>query len=211
VYIPLTLVTLALCTALIVVLRIRWGRLSSKLKRRLIVLCLVPVALLLFSVATRLTTTSDHLNTAVYWGFVLGYIFFVSLFTLLRPVWLTSLIAIILILPLLSASAILPLAAIFSRQTHRRTDIGDGLVSDLVPLDNVTHDGSGADIVVYRRISWAPFLQRREQGARYFNTQCNASAAYAVLQPDGYHLRMVCPAAPGTATDRDMIVKLYSH
>jgi hypothetical protein len=211
VYIPLTLVTLALFTALIVVLRIRWGRLSSKFKRCLLILCLVPVSLLLFSAATRLSTTSDRLNTAVYWGFVLGYIFFVSLFTLLRPVWFTSLIAIILILPLLSASAILPLAAIFSRQAHRTKVIGDGLITDLVPLDAVTRDGAGADIVIYRRISWAPFLRRREQGARYFNTQCNTSAAYAVLQPDGYHLQMVCPATPGAANDRVMVVKLFSH
>ncbi len=210
---PLTLTALALFTAVIVVLRIRWPRLSIKLKRLLIIFWAVPVSLTLFSAATRISTTYNHLNATVLWGFVIGYIFFVSLFTLLRPVWLTSLVAIILVLPLLSASAILPLTGIFSRQTHHVEPIGGGLVTDLVPLDAVTHDGSGADLAIYRRPLRAPFLQRKEQGVRYFNTQCDTSAAYAVLQPDGSHIRMVCPAAPGTPpTDgHDLTVELYSH
>jgi hypothetical protein len=163
--------------------------------------------------AIHLSTTIDHLNTLVCWGFVLGYIFFVSLFTLLRPVWLTSLVAIVLLLPLLSASAIFPLAAIFSRQPHHIQSIGGGLVTDVVAIDAITPGASGADISVYRRLSWAPFLQRRVQGTRHFNTQCDASAAYAELLPDNYHLRIVCPAAAGTPpTDRrDLIVALHSH
>ena len=209
---PLTLATLALFTGAIVILRLRWTRLSRKLKRRLIVLALVPVALLLFAFAADLSTTSEHLNAAVYWGFVLGYIFFIMLFTLLRPVWLTSLVAIILLLPLLSASAIFPMAAIFSRKAHHIQFIGNGLVSDLVTVNAITPGASGADLTIYHRLSWAPFLQRKVQGARYFNTQCDASS-YAILQPDHYHLRMVCPASPGAPpeTHVDLIVKLYSH
>ena len=210
---PLTLATLALFTGAIVVLRIRWRRLAHKTRHRLIFCALLPVVLLLFAFGARITTTIDHLNTLVYWGFVLGYIFFLSLFTLLRPVWLTSLVAIVLALPLLSASAIFPLAAIFSRQPHHIRAIGGGLVSDVVAVDAITPGASGADITVYRRLSWAPLLQRRVQGTRYFNTQCDASAAYAVLLPDNYHLHMVCPATPGLppADHRDLIVKLYGH
>jgi hypothetical protein len=179
----------------------------------LTIFALVPFALLLLASAARLSTISDHLNTAVYWGFILGYIFFVILFTLLRPVWLTSLVAIILLLPLLSASAIFPLAAIFSRQTHHIQIIGNGLISDVVSVDAVTPGASGADISIYRRPSWAPFLQRKVQGARYFNTQCDASAVYAIPLPDNYHLRIICPAAPGTPPESklDVVVKLYSH
>jgi hypothetical protein len=209
---PLTLATLALFTGAIVVLRVRWRRLSRKLRHRLIFSALVPIVLLPFAFALHLSTTIDHLNTLVYWGFILGYIFFVILFTLLRPVWLTSLVAIMLLLPLLSASAIFPLAAIFSRQPHHIQNIGDGLVTDVVAIDAITPGASGADIAVYHRLSWAPFLQRRVQGMRYFNTQCDADAAYAILFADNY-LRMICPAAPGTppANRRDLIVALYSH
>jgi hypothetical protein len=210
---PLTLATLALFTGAIVVLRIRWRRLARKTRHLLVFCALVPVVLMLLAFAARITTTIDHLNTLVYWGFVLGYIFFVSLFTLLRPVWLTSLIAIVLLLPLLSASALFPLAAIFSRQPHHVKAIGGGLVTDVAAIDSITPGASGADIAVYRRLSWAPILQRRVQGARYFNTQCDASAAYAVLLPDNYHLHMVCPTTPGMPpADRDdLIVKLYGH
>jgi len=83
----------------------------------------------------------------------------------------------------------------------------------VVAIDAITPGASGADIAVYRRLSWVPFLQRRVQGTRFFNTQCDASAAYAVLLADNYHLQMVCPALPGTpsANRRDLIVALYSH
>ena len=210
---PLTLATLALFTGAIVVLRIRWRRLSRKTRHLLICCATVPVVLLLFAFAARISTTIDHLNTLVCWGFVLGYIFFVNLFTLLRPVWLTSLVAIVLLLPLLSASAIFPLAAIFSRQPHHIQAIGGGLVTDVSAIDAITPGASGADIAVYRRLSWAPLLQRRVQGARFFNTQCDTSATYAVLLPDNYHLHIVCPATPGLppADRRDLVVKLYGH
>jgi hypothetical protein len=210
---PLTLATLALFTGAIVVLRVRWRRLAHKTRHLLIVCALIPIVLLLFAFAARLSTTIDHLNTLVYWGFVVGYIFFVNLFTLLRPVWLTSLVAIVLLLPLLSASAIFPLAAIFSRQPHHIQAIGGGLVTDVAAIDAITQGASGADIGVYRRLSWAPLLQRKVQGARFFNTQCDAAAAYAVLLPDNYHLHMVCPAAPAMppADSRELIVKLYGY
>jgi hypothetical protein len=210
---PLTLATLALFAGAIVVLRVRWRRLSHKTRHLLIVCALIPIVLLLFAFAARLSTTIDHLNALVYWGFVIGYIFFVNLFTLLRPVWLTSLVAIVLLLPLLSASAIFPLAAIFSRQPHHIQAIGGGLVTDVAAIDAITQGASGADIGVYRRLSWAPLLQRKVQGARFFNTQCDASAAYAVLLPDNYHLHLVCPAPPAMppSDSRDLIVKLYGH
>jgi hypothetical protein len=210
---PLTLATLALFTGAIVVLRVRWRRFTHKTRHLLIFCALVPVVLLLFASPARLSTTIDHLNTLVYWGFVLGYIFFVSLFTLLRPVWLTSLVAAVLLLPLLSASAIFPLAAIFSRQPHHIQAIGGGLVTDVAAIDAITQGASGADITVYRRLSWAPLLQRKVQGARFFNTQCDAAEAYAVLLPDNYHLHIVCPAPPAMppADSRDLIVKLYGY
>jgi hypothetical protein len=210
---PLTLATLALFTGAIVVLRVRWRRLNRRLRHLLIFSALVSIVLLPCAFAIHLSTTIDHLNTLVCWGFVLGYIFFVIFFTLLRPVWLTSLVAIMLLLPLLSASAIFPLAAIFSRQPHHIQSIGGGLVTDVVAIDAITPGASGADISVYRRLSWAPFLQHRVQGSRYFNTQCDASAAYAELLSDNYHLRIICPAAFGTppADRRELILDLHSH
>jgi hypothetical protein len=197
VHVPATILTLALFTALFVLLRIRWPHLSHRVKRLLVLSAIASIALMAIAFASGISTTSDHINTAAYWCAVLSYIFFVVLFTRLRPMWLTTLIAVVVILPLLSASAILPLAAIFSNQPHHIRPIGDNLISDLVPIDAVTAGASGADLTIYRRASWAPFLQRKVHNGRNFNTQCDASASYAILQPDHHHLLIVCPAAPG--------------
>jgi len=197
VHVPATIATLAFFTAVIVLLRLRWTRLPGGLKRLLILFGIASIAVVLFAQATRLYTTHDGLNAIVYWCSILSYIFFVVLFTLLRPRWLTWLIAVVLLLPLLSASPILPLGAVFSHLPHRTQPIGDNLVSDLVPIDAATPGASGADLVIYRRFTWAPFLQHRYISSRYFDTQCDTAAAYAILQPDHRNVLMVCPAAPG--------------
>jgi hypothetical protein len=206
-----TIVTLSLFTALFVLLRIRWSRLPHRFRRLLFTVAIASIVLMAAAFGARISTTRDHLNFAVYWCAVLGYIFFVILCTRLRPIWLTSLIAIVLILPLLSASALLPLAAIFSHQSHHIQSIDDNLVSDLVPVDAVTDGASGADLTIYRRTALLPFLQRRKQAARYFNTQCDTSAAHAILQPDRRKVLMICPALPGHPPEdgRSAIVALY--
>ncbi len=212
-HVPATILTLALFTALFVLLRIRWPHLSHRFKRLLVLFATASIALMAIAFVSRISTTSDHINTTVYWCAVLSYIFFVVLFTRLRPMWLTTLIAVVVILPLLSASAILPLAAIFANQPHNIKPIGDNLVSDLVPIDAITAGASGADLTIYRRASWAPFLQRKGMGVRYFNTQCDTSSAYAILQPDLIHVLMICPAKPGRPPQdgRSFLVRLYSR
>ena len=192
-------------------MRIRWYRLSRAVKRCLILLAAFSLGLMAFVSLGKISTTSDHLNALLDWCAVLSYVFFVVLLTLLKPRWLTSLIAIMLILPLLAASAILPLSTIFVNLPHHITPLGDGLVSDRVPIDAVTPGASGADLAIYRRFSWLPHFQRRHQAARYFNTQCDAAAAYAVLQPDHIHVLMSCPPLPGHSPEdaRSLVVKLY--
>jgi hypothetical protein len=211
VHVPQTILTLTLFTLAIVFVRIRWDHLSATFKRGLILFASVSVGLMAMSSIGKVSTTVDRLNSAIYWCAVLSYIFFVVLFTRLRPHWLTTLIAIVLILPLLSDSFFLPLAGIFSNLPHDTKPLGNGLVSDLVPIDAITIGARGADMGIYRRLSWLPLLQRRRQAARYFSTQCNASAAYAVLQPDLIHILMVCPALPDHPPDdtRSLVVKLY--
>jgi hypothetical protein len=206
-----TIITLTLFTLAIVLLRIRWDVLPPTLKRLLVRFATGAIGLMVFAYVSRISTTFDHLNIVVYWCAVLSYIFFVVLCTRLHPIWLTSLIAIVLILPLLSASALLPLADIFSNLPHHITPIGNGYFSDVTPIDSVTKSAGGADIAIYRRLPWLPFLRRRHQGVRFFITQCDAPSAYAILQPDQHHILMACPALPGhpPSDTRGDIVPLY--
>jgi hypothetical protein len=212
VHVPATIATLVLCIAAIVLLRLRWTRLSGWTKLLLLCLSVVFVLVMAFARMARISTTSDQANATFYWASVLGYIFLLVVFTLLKPHWLTSLIAVVLMLPLLSASAILPLAGIFSSLPHRVQPLGNGFVGDLVPVDAVTRGASGTDLTIYRRISWIPLLQRRYISVRYFNTQCDTSAAYAVLQPDHRSVLMVCPTTEGFPAEdgRSIVLPLYS-
>jgi hypothetical protein len=197
VHVPLILATLIVCIAAIALLRLRWPRLSLTRKRRLVSFAVAYLFLFPVALFSGIVTTFEHFNTLVYWGFICSYIFLVILLTLLRPLWLTSLVAVILILPLLSASVFLPLGGIFSTKPHIIRSIGRGFYTDLDPIDAVTAGASGADLSVYQRRSWAPFLQHKFIGVRYFNTQCNAAAAYAEIKPESHGMLLICPVAPG--------------
>ena len=210
-HVPPTLATLALCVAALILLRLRWTSMAVGVRRFFVVVAVTFTILMALAVVTRVSCNSDHVNVLVYWGFILSYIFFLLLFTLVHPRWLTSLIAIVLILPLLSASAFLPLAGIFTNLPHQKKYLGDGFVSDLAPLEAATPGGSAADLSVYRPLTWAPFLHKSYMSVRYFNTQCDSLSAYAILQPDRRGILMACPAASGFPPEdgRSIVISLY--
>jgi hypothetical protein len=208
---PLTFAALALLTGALILVRIRWRRLSQKTHTTLITCACAAIVLYLFTLATGWNTASYHLNAALYWLAVAGYELFVLLFTLLRPRWLTAIIAVVLLLPLLSASAVLPLADLFNPAPHTIVSIGGNFVTDRTPWGTGGAGSSGFDLVVYSHPSWTHLVRRRRQASRYYNGQCDAARAFATLQPDGRHVLMSCPAAPGQQSDtaRNLVVKLY--
>lgn len=208
---PLTFAALALLTGALILLRIRWRCLSQKTHKALIVCASAAILLYLFTLATGWNTAFYHLNAALYWLAVAGYEFFVLLFTLLRPRWLTAAIAAVLLLPLLSASPFLPLADLFNLAPHAVASIGGNFVTDRTPWGSGGAGSSGFDLVVFSHPSWTHLIRRRRQASRYYNGQCDAAHAFATIQPDGKHVLMSCPAAPGqqSNTARNLVVKLY--
>jgi hypothetical protein len=160
--------------------------------------------------ASHWSTSSTPLNAVIYWAAIAGYEFFLLLFTLLRPRWLTIIIAAVLMLPILSASPFLPLAELFNIAPHTSASIGPNLITDLAPWGGGTNP-PGFDLTIYSHPSWTRFFRHRRQASRYFSGQCDASKASATLQPDGKHVLMSCPAAPNQPPDaaRSLVVKLY--
>jgi hypothetical protein len=210
-HLPLTFASFALLTTGIVVLRLFWRRLSFRIHCVLISLACTALFFFALSSVTKWKIYPAPLNASLFWSAVAGYEFFLILFTLLRPRWLTSIIAAILILPLLSASVFLPLARLFDTSQQKTISLGDRFVSVRTPWGGETSDNSGADLEIYWRPSWAPFLEHQVQGARYYNTQCDTGASFAVLQPDHKSVRMNCPAAsnqPASAA-RSLVVKFH--
>jgi len=208
---PLTFAVLAILTGALILLRVRWHDLSQKTHTILIACACASVVLYAITFVTGWNTASDHLNALLYWLAIAGYEFFLLLFTLLRPRWLTTIIAIILLLPIFSASPFLPLEDLFHTAPHTIVAVGPNFISDRAPWGAGTSAGSGFDLIIYSYPSWTHLLRHRRQASHYFNSQCNAAQASARLEPDGRHILMSCPALPNQEpyTARNLVVKLY--
>jgi hypothetical protein len=209
-HVPLTFAALALLTTAIVLLRFFWPRLSQKTHRILINIVITYFILSLISSSTRWTTAYDQLDGALYWCFVACYAFLLMRFSQLRPRWLTSIIAVILFLPILSAMMFLPLTKVFNRATSTTSVIGDRIISVKTPLEPNPLEVSGVDVDIFYQPTWSTLVRRRLQGFRFIDSQCNASAAYAVLQPDHKSVLFSCPPAPGQPADaaRNIVLRL---
>jgi hypothetical protein len=208
---PLTFAVLAILTGALIFLRLRWSQLSPKTHKTFIVCACAALFLYAVTAVTGWSTSFDHLNAAFYWFAIAAFEFFILQFTLLRPRWLTTMIAVVLIFPVLSASVFLPLADLFNSAPHTIVPIGPNLISDRAPSGNGAAATSGYDLTIYAHPSWTHLIRHRRQGSHYFSGQCNAAQASATLQPDGKHVLMSCPAAPGQQADaaRNLVVKLY--
>ncbi len=206
-HVPLTLAALATLTLAIVLLRLLWPRLSRRARSTWITCACATFTLTTLCYLAKWSTSSNRLNTAIYWFCIASYEFFIILFTLLPPKWLTSIVAVVLILPILSTSIFLPLTLIFDSSSHTITPLGGRFFSDRTSPGLV----SEAELNIYYRPSWAPFLRRRVQGTRYYRSQCDAFAAFATLQPDHKSVLMSCPAAPDQppGAARSLVVKFH--
>jgi hypothetical protein len=207
---PLTFAALLALTGALVLLRFFWPRLSRPTQSLLIACaCIVPTLFAIASV-TGWSSSSIRWNAAFYWGCIASYEFLLILFTRLCPRWLTSIIATILILPILSASVFLPLAALFDPPPVTTVVLGDHLISERTPWGSGPVATTGTDLTIYYQPSWAPFVHRHRLSCRYFGSQCNAAEAYAVLQPDNKSVMMSCPASPDQPpeTAHNLVMKL---
>jgi hypothetical protein len=211
VHLPLTLVVLGILTGVLIALRLRWLRLSLRFRAVLIGTVVLCMALSTLSTVTHWSTTSETANTLLGWARDLGYILFVLLFTLLRPRWLTVAIAIILIVPILSASIILPLGLLFDTSVPIRKDLGSQVQSVKIPFSNPFN--SGADIAVYHRPAHLPMLRYRIFSARFFETQCDTARLFAEVEtgPNPQHVFIRCPAAPSAPPDSAHVLILPLH
>ena len=208
-HLQLTLALFAALTAALLLLRLAWPRLSHSTHRAILIVAGLALPLWPLSLLTRWSFTADRLDGLLTWAFIAAYELLVLLLTLLRPRWLTALIAFTLILPLLSASAFLPLTELFDRAPETSLRLGPNLYSQRVPWNFPRSNVSGTDLEIFYRPARLPLLQHRAQGARYYNTQCDANHAFATLQPDGLHLQMNCPALPDQpGSARTLIVRL---
>jgi len=207
----LTLGTLFILIAALIGLRLRWPRLSPRTRKACIAAALTLFTLSAISTVTHWRLASGILDSLLEWSRDLSYIFLVLLFTVLRPRWLTIPIAIILILPIFSASIVLPLGGLFAFGSDTVVDLGNHLRAETTPFASPQH-ASGVDIAVFYRMPWMPLLEKRVAGAHILNTQCNTAKSFVVIDrdPPG-HIVFHCPAWPGQPLSQDHLFLYPLH
>ncbi len=197
-HIPLIATALAgICIGLLI-LRSRWTRLHRSTHVAIVTGALIAIALFIASYATHWTTASDRLNSAIYWAAITAYLLLLTIHSLTRPRWLTSITAVILALPILASSLFLPLGNIFSPAPRRTIPLGDNLYASWQPFTELGPSSSGVDVEVSYRPRLLPFLQHARLGGRFYNQRCHAAATELLLQPDRRTVFVHCPAWPGS-------------
>jgi hypothetical protein len=208
--IPLTFLGLLIIAAALLLLRSHWPTLQRSTRRLILALAFVPIALLLFGYGTHWVTISDRFNCAIYWGAVTGYLLLLTLHSLNRPRWLTSLSALILALPILSSALFLPLTGIFEPDHRRVHPLGHQLYASWLPFVEGTSTGSGADVDISYRPRLLPFMRHSRLGGRFYDTFCNSAATEVQLQPDHESVFVRCPPWPGSGeVDPGYILRLH--
>jgi hypothetical protein len=195
-HIALTTAILALLTVAMLLLRIFWKGVPSRLSFGIIAVSMALVLLEAFFAATRWGTISDRLNIFIFWLAVAAYEFLVFFFSRLSPKWLTSLSAAILIIPVFATSIVLPLTELFDPSSYKSVSIGNNLFYEVKPWGNPGGGNKGADLIVSYRPPVAPFLRHKIRIIPFNDRECNSSAAVAVPFPATKTLLGRCPAWP---------------
>ena len=188
--IPLTTAVLASLTVAMIVLRIFWLRVPARLRYFLVRLAFAFIVLQLLSTATKWSTTSGRLNAFINWCAIAGYQLIIVLFTRQRPRWLTTISAIILLVPVFASTILMPLGELFEVPA-RLIPVSRNVVFVKYAWNEGTN--SGVDLIIFRKPFFAPFLKRRVERFAFNNQQCNTAAATVTMEPDNQSVRVVCP------------------
>jgi hypothetical protein len=194
--IPLTIAGLALVTIAMLLLRIFWNHFPARLRFVLIRTSIAFVILQAFFAATKWGTTSDLLNVLINWLAIAAYELLVLLFSRFSPRWLTSICAIILLIPVFASSVLFPLTELFNPYTSKKVSIGHHFFYEIKPWGNDGGGSDGVDLLISYRPAFAPFLRRKIQPIPFNNRECHATAATAVLSPDAKTVLGRCPHWP---------------
>ena len=194
----LTIITLALLLGLALELRRRWPRFTRRTQLRWLVCVCGLLLVKLAADAIRWETTFSRLNDLLVWARLAGYLLLVILFTRLRPRALTVPIALVLLLPIASATLFLPLEALFDPAPRRLTALGSRVFFEQVAWTQHGGDNLGTDYTLARHARMLPFLQHDLHAERLYRTQCDTSAISAHLDPAAREIVVLCPSgAPG--------------
>jgi hypothetical protein len=192
-HIPLTFALLGLLTGAALLLRVLWWRMPLWLRRLVLGLALAMVFVRYFFLISQWSTTSTRLNALLCWAAVAGYEILLIRFSLMRPQWLTTLSALILLLPLFGSTLLLPLTRVFDWSLADISSIGGNYICEKSPWDTASIGNSGMDLIVFYRPPFAPFLRHLVQRNSFSDDQCDTAASSAIADPVRKIVYFRCP------------------
>ena len=196
-HISLTFALLGLLTGAILLLRRSWWRMPVWLRRLLLGLAVVMVLFRFIFLVSQWSTVSTRFNALLIWTGVAGYEILLARFSLMRPRWLTIPSAVILLVPLLGSTLLLPLTRVFDWSPADISSIGEHYICEKSPWDTASIGNTGMDLVVFYRPPLVPFLRHVVQRSSFSDDQCDSAAASAVADPIRKVVYFRCPARPG--------------
>jgi len=196
-YVQMTFAGLGLLTGLTLILRFFWWRLPPPVRAAALAVSAVTASLPAISLLTTWSITSNEANTLMNWIAIAGYQVLLLRFSLIRPQWLTSFCAVVLLLPIFAASMVFPLTDIFHPKDTDLLAIERPYLCERSPWAAIDGKVPGFDIRVYYQPPFAPFLKHRVQRSAFNTSECDAARATASILKDTNEVLFHCPAKPG--------------
>lgn len=207
-----TYLALVCLTAVAIGIRLLWPRLGMRPRRQTFLVLAFLLLPALLSTVSRWDTTSTHLNASLLWIRIFAYEISIVFFTLIQPRLLTTIIAIVLLLPVFSSSIVGPASALFSTVQPSVRPIGGDYFLELAPWSSGPSGNTGADFTLFYQPGHFSFLRRPFMGSRLYGTQCLTSNTTATLDPATAHIAVHCPpltsdpAAPPSGTELEYLI-----
>ncbi len=176
-----------------ITLRMLWPRLSAPHRRRLQLVAILLLVPSLLTFLSKWDSVNHRVTDIEAWIRIVSCQFAVVFFTLLRPRALTAAIAAILLPFAFSTSVAGPLSSLFRPQHFASHPIADGYILETVPWQSEGGGNSGTDFDLIYKPAHLRFLRRGITGTRFYSTQCDTLAVYAVLRVANHSLDVFCP------------------
>ena len=207
-YFGQTIGLLLALTVAILILRLFWSRISPGVERALLIVAAVVVAIRLTFAVTQWSTMAPHFDASLCWAAVVGYEIMLARFSLMRPRWLTSISAFVLVLPVFGSTLLFPLTGIFYTGPADIRPIGYNYILEQSPWDVSVGGHSGIDLGIFYRPPLVPFLRHMVQRSSFSDEQCEVNAVTVTVDPAHQLVRIHCPGHHTEQEGIDLVLPL---
>ena len=199
---------LAVLTVAAIILRSFWTRIPRRVEKILLVGASFAVAIRFVFLVTSWSTVSPFLNSLLAWFAVAGYELMLIRFSLMRPRWLTSMSALILLMPIFGSTLLFPLTGIFDFRPDDIRQLAKNYSVERNPWDVAMNGKEGYDFGVFYQPSFAPFLRHIVQRSSFSDEQCDSKAVTVSADPTKKLVHFHCPGHHGSLDAIDLLLPL---